>query len=126
METNINEIEINGVKYVKKGLEESKLAVDTTGLPYVIARTDTAGAFAGYLQSKNGKEVVIKNSRRIWYWDGAASLSELATLGTSKPENCKFPCVVEHTELTEVVEIIHCTEKARQSIEGVKVWTLHE
>jgi hypothetical protein len=58
---------------------------------YVIVRTYSAGVFAGTLRERNGKEVTLHNARRIWYWAGAASLSQLAQSGTSKPNQCKFP-----------------------------------
>jgi len=89
---------------------------------YVIARTYSAGVFAGTLESKEGKEVVLKDARRIWYWAGAASLSQLAMDGTSKPDECKFPCEVSTVLLTEVIEILEVTEKAKASIKSVKIW----
>ena len=89
---------------------------------YVIVRTYSAGVFAGWLESREGKEVVMSNARRLWYWDGAASLSQLAMEGVKRPENCKFPCEVARIELTEAIEIIDCTEEAKQSIAGVPVW----
>ena len=89
---------------------------------YVIVRTYSAGVFAGVLTSRNGKEVTMSNARRIWYWDGAASLSQLAQEGTKKPQNCKFPCPVDEILLTEAVEIIPCTAAAQNSIESVPVW----
>jgi len=89
---------------------------------YCMVRTYSAGVFAGTVESRNGKEVVMSKARRIYYWDGAASLSQLATDGTSKPENCRFPCPVENLLLTEVIEIIPITDKARKSIEGVRIW----
>ena len=92
-------------------------------MPYVMCRTYSAGVFSGYLYSKIGKEVVLKNARRIWYWSGAASLSELAEKGTSDPDNCKFPCAVKTVELTEVIEIIYISKEAKKSIQGVKEWT---
>ena len=92
-------------------------------LKYVIVRTYSAGVFAGELESRNGREVVLRNARRIWYWDGAASLSELAMRGTSKPRQCKFPMAVDRVELLEAIEIIDVTAEARQSIEGVPVWS---
>jgi len=92
--------------------------------PYVICRTYSAGVFAGTLQSRKGKEAVLTNARRIWYWDGAASLSQLAMEGTSKPEKCKFPCEVKEVTLTEVVEILKVTEKARKSIKDVPIWSV--
>jgi hypothetical protein len=89
---------------------------------YVIVRTYSAGVFAGELESRKGQEVVMRNARRLWYWDGAASLSQLATDGTSKPGNCKFPCEVDRVELLQAIEILDVTEKAKESIKGVKVW----
>lgn len=90
---------------------------------YVIVRTASAGVFAGTFQSREGQVVTLSNARRIWYWDGAASLSELATRGTSKPENCKFPAEVEVVVLTEAIEILLVTPGARASIASVPVWT---
>ena len=89
---------------------------------YVIVRTYSAGVFAGNLVKKEGKEVELKNARRIWFWEGAASLSQLAQDGTSKPDKCKFPCKVDAVILTEAIEILSVTEKAELSIRGVSVW----
>jgi hypothetical protein len=89
---------------------------------YVIVRTYSAGVFAGTLESREGKEVVMTKARRLWYWDGAASLSQLAMEGVKRPENCKFPCEVDRVELTEAIEILDCTDAARESIAGVHVW----
>jgi len=91
--------------------------------PYVLVRTYSAGVFAGTLEASKGKEVVLSNARRIWFWAGAASLSQLAVDGTNKPGECKFPVAVPRVVLTEAIEIIDVTEKARKSIEGVPVWT---
>ena len=91
---------------------------------YVICRTYSAGVFAGILKSREGKEAVLTDARRIWYWSGAASLSQLATDGTSDPEKCKFPCAVSEVLLTEVIEIIPTTASAEKSIKEVKIWKL--
>lgn len=89
---------------------------------YVIVRTYSAGVFAGTLVARKGKEVELTGARRLWYWDGAASLSQLATTGTSKPQNCKFPAPVGRILLLEAIEIIPVLPVAKNSIEGVKVW----
>lgn len=89
---------------------------------YCMVRTYSAGVFAGTIKSRDGKEAVLTDARRIWYWDGAASLSQLATEGTSNPHNCRFPCPVAEVLLTEVVEIIPITDAAAKSIAGVPVW----
>jgi hypothetical protein len=121
MNADVSEMMINGVAYVPKSTV-SKQAESVGGMPYVIVRTYSAGVFAGYLKSRQGKEAVVLNARRLWYWDGAASLSQLAVDGTSKPQNCKFPCEVPQIELVEAIEILNVTEKAEKSIKGVKVW----
>lgn len=104
---------IDGIKYVPK-IETSQ--------NYVIVRTYSAGVFAGNLEKRNGKEVVLRNARRIWYWDGASSLSQLAIDGPQKPENCKFPDEVPEIILTEAIEIIPCSKKAESAIKKVKIW----
>lgn len=87
-----------------------------------MVRTYSAGVFLGEVASKEGKEVHLKNARRMWYWDGAASLSQLATEGTSKPKECKFPAAVPDVMLMEVIEIIPASEAAIASIAAVPVW----
>mgnify|MGYP001237711515 CR=1 FL=1 len=89
---------------------------------YCMVRTYSAGVFAGTILSRKGKEIHLKNARRIWQWSGAASLSQLATEGTSNPGGCKFPIPVTEVILTEVIEIISITPMARKSIESVPIW----
>jgi hypothetical protein len=89
---------------------------------YVIVRTYSAGVFAGTMESRTGQEVVLLNARRLWYWAGAASLSQLATSGTSKPKDCKFPEPVSRIELLQAIEILDVAAAAKKSIEGVPVW----
>lgn len=92
----------------------------------VIIRADRAGVFFGTLVSKTdtpaGVEVEMQDSRRLWYWDGAASLSQLAVDGTVAPQECKFTVTVPQHVVMQVVEIIPCSDKAVKSIEAVKVW----
>ena len=90
----------------------------------VIIRADRAGVFFGILKNKNGSEVTLTNCRRLWYWDGAASISQLAVDGVTKPNNCKFTVAVEEILVMDTIEIIPCTKKAIKSIEGVKAWKM--
>lgn len=89
-----------------------------------MVRTYSAGVFLGEVVRREGKEVHLKNARRMWYWDGAASLSQLATDGTSKPKSCKFPAAVPDVLLTEAIEIIPASEAAIASIAAVPVWKM--
>lgn len=117
-------ITINGVEYAPVTELNNAQAESLEGMPYQIVRTYSAGVFAGYVESREGKEAVIRNARRIWYWEGAASLSQLAVDGTSKPDKCKFPTAVDRVTVTEVIEILDVTQKAKESIEGVPVWEI--
>lgn len=88
-----------------------------------MVRTDRAGVFAGTLAALDGGEARLTEARRIWYWAGAATLSELATRGTSKPGACKFPAPVPEVYLAGVIECIPMTDEAVASLESVPVWS---
>lgn len=90
----------------------------------VIIRGDRSGVEFGTLVAHNGREVTLHDARRFWSWEGAASLSQLATDGTSKPEECKFTVRVKSITILDAIEIIPCTDKAIESIEGVKEWRI--
>ena len=87
-----------------------------------MVRTYSAGVFYGKLESLKGKVGVVRNARRVWYWEGAASLSQLATTGTSNPEKCKMPCAVDAVLLSEIIELIPMTTFAIASLNGVLIW----
>lgn len=89
-----------------------------------IVRTDRAGVFFCEIKERRGSEADLINARRLWYWSGAASLSQLATEGVTKPGNCKFTVTVDSCTVLGVIEIIPCTEKAVESINNVPVWKL--
>jgi hypothetical protein len=74
------------------------------------------------LKSRKGQEVELTKARQIWYWDGAATLSQLAQSGTTKPQNCKFPEPVDFIILTQAIEIIRISPVAKKSIDGVPIW----
>jgi hypothetical protein len=88
-----------------------------------IVRSDRAGVFIGKVIEHDGKEVVMQDVRRLWYWDGAASIDEIAIRGVFKKENCKFPCIVGNKFISNVIEIIPATDQAIKSISEVQEWT---
>lgn len=107
---------------LQPNINERKVNMQNEKINYVIVRTYSAGVFAGYIESRKGQEVVMRNARRLWYWSGAASLSQLAVDGVSTPEVCKFPVSVDRIELLQAIEILDVTEKAKLSIEKVPIW----
>ena len=90
----------------------------------VIIRAAEAGVFFGTLVEKEGNEVTLKDCRRLWYWNGAASISEIALSGVVAPRDCKFSVAVPSITVLGVIEIIPCTEQAIQNIESVPVWKM--
>ena len=119
----MEKLTINGVEYVPADQVAAMVPAESMdGMEYKIVRTFSAGVFAGYIEKREGKEVTMRNARRIWYWDGAASLSQLAMEGTCKPENCKFAMPVDKVLVTEAIEILDVTQRAKDSIESVAIW----
>lgn len=121
MQTNIEEIQINGRNYVPK---DSASVVPAVVKDAVLVRTETAGVFYGTLAEANMAAGVVRltNARRVWYWSGAASLSQLAVDGTTKPKECKFPTPVPEITVAKVIEVIPLTQKALDSLNSVAVW----
>lgn len=107
---------LNHLKNEEK-MKQNKILED-----WFIVRTDSAGVFFGKIESRNGREVVMKDARRLWYWSGASSLSQLAMEGVKNPDECKFPCSVSKVLLLEAIEILNVTEDAKKSIDEVPIW----
>jgi len=107
-------ITLNGVDYIEKqAMAEGQ----------VIIRSRDSGVHFGTLASRDGSEVALHNSRRIWYWSGAASLNQMAVNGVSNPQECKFSIRVPVITVLGVCEILPCTSSAAANIEEVPEWT---
>jgi len=123
-----NEITINGVDYVKKSSipKQHSTAKSKGRMPFVLIRSYASGVHFGYLKSKKplGERFVIElvDSRRVHYWDGACSLSQLALEGTKAPANCRISVELPLIEIAEVIEIIPLSKEASENLKGVPVW----
>lgn len=82
----------------------------------VLIRTHSAGVHFGYLAERNGKEVVLDNARRIWWWKGANTLNEIAVHGVDKGSKVsdRVPSIV----LTGAIEVLRCTSDAVANLEA--------
>ena len=89
---------------------------------YVIVRTHDAGVHSGVLVAHNGRECVLTEGRRLWYWkiaDGhKGALSGVAVYGLSPDSKVGVP--VSRIHLTENCEIIATTDDSEVSIRGAK------
>lgn len=120
---NIDELTIGEAKelaclFGKKETASSGINCCTLTGKKVIIRTQSAGVHYGELSEKNGKEVILKSARRLWYWKTAnkgISLSEVANAGLSKDSKVCSP--VDFIWL-EAIEIIPCTKEAIKNIES--------
>ena len=89
---------------------------------YVIVRGDRSGVFFGKLKERSGQEVELRNARKLWYWDGAAAVEQIAKDGVKNPGACKFTVSVESMIITDAIQIIPCTDSAAENITEVKEW----
>lgn len=87
-----------------------------------IVRGDKSGVFYGEIKERNGNEVTMANCRRLWYWSGANSISQLAQFGTSSPNECKFSVAVDMVLILDAIEINKCSAQAIQIIDEVPTW----
>ena len=119
-----SEIVIDGKEYVLKSSVKNfeKRPVSRKGLIYAIVRSYSSGVFAGYVGRVENRQAKVYDARRLWYWDGAASLSQLSQEGVKRPQNCKFPRTVPEVLLTDIAEVIPATDVAKKSIDGVAIW----
>ena len=89
----------------------------------VLVRGIQSGVYFGELVSQDKQEVEMKDARNLWRWEGANTLLDLAENGVSRPNSCKFSNKVNSIVLTDVCEIVPCSDKAITNIEGVEEWT---
>lgn len=118
-------IMIDDQKYVRADCvnqPEEKL----DGMERCIIRSYGAGVFLGYVSEKeselNGVNIVLKNAKRIHYWDGACSLTQLALEGTKAPQNCRITEAVDSQFIANVIEVIPVTKKASKNLDEVPIW----
>ena len=89
---------------------------------YYIIRCDRSGVFFGQIAGRNGQEVKLQNVRKLWYWDGACAVEQLAVDGVTNPSRCKFTVVVPEMVITDAIQILPCSDKAAKILGEVKVW----
>lgn len=89
-----------------------------------IVRCDRSGVFFGTIAEMEGQRARIANVRNLWWWEGAASVMQLAAEGTKAPYECKFTVMVSEIVVTDVIQIIPCTDKAIANLEAVKSWVI--
>lgn len=82
---------------------------------FYLIRTYSAGIHCGYISFEDGKTVILNNARRIWRWKDANTLNELSLYGCEEVYS-RISEPVKEIKLTEVIEIILCTDKAEENL----------
>jgi hypothetical protein len=91
----------------------------------VLIRSYASGVHFGTLVSEtftpSGKVVRLKDSRRIHYWEGAASLSQVAVDGI-KSGRVAMP--LPDIEVVNVIETIPLSDSAVENLEKQEIWKI--
>lgn len=109
---------------VMRPAEEIKKSKEETNMEnkYYIIRGDRSGVFFGQIAGRNGQEVELRYVRKLWYWEGACAVEQLAVDGVTRPNSCKFTVVVPEMIITDAIQIIPCSDKAAKILQEAKVW----
>jgi len=90
-----------------------------------IIRCDRAGVFYGQIAERRGSEADLVNVRRIHGWDGACSLSQIATEGVKTTGgNNRWSVVVPSMTVLGVIEIIPVLDQADAILSEMPVWKI--
>lgn len=81
---------------------------------FVLLRGAESGVHFGTLVAWNGRIAKLKDARNLWEWEGANCLNEVAEDGITKGKVSK---AASFTILTDVVQIMFPTAKARKTLE---------
>lgn len=122
---NIDELTLGQIKQLQCLLGGSATRTEACCDPdvgkYVLVRAYGAGVHVGVLSARNGKEVRLTDTRRIWRWFGANTISEISLRGLDTSKSRLSESVASNT-LTDVIEVIPCTPEAEKILRGAK-WT---
>ena len=113
---------INEVKYIRA--DQPRLAAEVDGLKYCVLRTYSAGVHIGYLAEfgkKHPQHAKLLRSRRLHYWEGAASLSQVALDGVD-PNKSRIAMELPEIELTDVIEVIPCSKLSADFFQKAAAW----
>ena len=89
---------------------------------FYIVRADRAGVFFGKVKSKDANSVIMTEVRKIFYWEGASAVEQIATDGVSKPNDCKLTVIVDEMEIFTPIQIIPCSKKSILSLQAIREW----
>ena len=114
-------IMIDDQKYIRDDVASTAPEID--GMKYCVVRTYSAGVHIGYVAEfgeKHPQHAKLLKSRRLHYWENACSLSQVSIDGVGK--NSRIAMELPEIELTDVIEVIPCSQKAAKFFQEAKAW----
>ena len=93
---------------------------------FYIIRAEKAGVFKAKIESIENGTAVCNSIRRLYYWDGALDVTQIAANGVTKPQSCKFSVQMSENDKSTIFNLIEmhpASDKALKSIQSVKEWT---
>ncbi len=114
-------IQIDNVEYVRKE-DVSKQVASKDGLTYCVIRTYSAGVWIGWADYENAPltNCELLEATRVWRWEGAFTLSNLAQQGAEKPSDCRFAVDVPKIKLNNVIEYLPVSEQAKEILDTIE------
>ncbi|MBL0317152.1 MAG: hypothetical protein IPP69_15845 [Flavobacteriales bacterium] len=92
---------------------------------FYIIRADKAGVFLAKIESIEGDTIVCNSLRRLYYWEGALDVTQIAAHGVDRPQSCKFStqlAITDKSTIFNAIEFHPASDKAIESINSVKEW----
>ncbi len=84
----------------------------------VIVRARDAAVHFGLYQWHSGREVCLRDARKIWAWTARFTLNAVASTKTTTA-NSRLSDAVEEVVILDACEIIKCTDAAAKSLASV-------
>ena len=88
----------------------------------IIARINRAGVFHGTLAAKDAETTTMTDVRRIYYWQGPISVTDMSVTGVKAGSEVTLPAKRVEFETAKVIELIECSAEASKSIESIEPW----
>ena len=116
-------LKLDDVEYIRAD-QAPVLAEEVAGFRYCVVRTYSAGVHIGYVETfgsdNNPQYAKLLKSRRLHYWNKAASLSQVAMEGVGTES--RIAMEIPEIELTDVIEVIPCSEFAADFFQKAQAW----
>jgi hypothetical protein len=111
------EVVIDGVTYLPK----VEMADIKDNMGFVLIRGYGSGVQYGWMAERNGCEVKLLNSRRIWSWNNATECSQIAVNGIDAASS-KVTLIVPEKIITDAIEIILITKEGADNLFNQPIW----